>query len=188
MSSKHQLSLDIQQTNNCSLFRVVDTSIYSDDLDVDCARLEITPPGFNQPVVIDVEANFEQIVTACALGIQLAGCGTESVVLPDGVYNVKYSVSPNDKVFVEYHYLRNCQVLNAYYLELCHLELAACEPDADVKDQLEELRLIKSFLDAAKAKVEHCNDVEQGMLLFVYAKDRLEKFGRNMCCGGRTCH
>jgi hypothetical protein len=187
MSSKHQLSLDIQQTNNCSLFRVIDTSIYSPDLDVTCPSLDITPPGFNQAVSVPVSANFETIITACVLGIQLTNCGTESAVLPDGIYNIRYSVSPNDKVFVEYHYLRNCQVLNAYYLELCKLELAACQPDADVIDQLDELRLIKSYLDAAKAKVEHCNDIEQGMSLFIYAKDRLAKFGRNTCCGGRSC-
>lgn len=187
MTSKHQLSLDIQQTNNCSLFRVVDTSVYSDNLDVDCPILEITPPGFNQSVSINVQANFEEIITACILGIQVVGCGVESALLPDGVYHIRYSVSPNERVFVEYNYLRNCQVLNAYYLELCNLELAACQPDADVKAQLDELRIIKSFLDAAKAKVEHCNDIEQGMQLFIYAKDRLSKFGRNMCCGGRSC-
>lgn len=187
MSSKHQLSLDIQQTNNCSLFRVIDTSIYSPDLEVTCPSLEVTAPGFNQPVSVNVSANFEVLITACVLGIQRTNCGTEASVLPDGVYNIKYSVSPNNQVFVEYHYLRNCQVLNAYYLELCNLELAACEPTADVKAQLDELRLIKSYLDAAKAKVEHCNDVQQGMELFIYAKDRLAKFGRSSCCGGRSC-
>ena len=188
MASKHELSLDIQQSNNCSLFRVADTSIYSPDLEVTCPILQILPPGFNEPVSISVTAEFNILVTACVLGIQKSNCGTEAVTLPDGVYDIRYSVSPNDKVFVQYHYLRNCQVLNAYYLELCKLELAACEPEADVKDQLEELRLIKSYLDAAKAKVEHCNDIMQGMQLFIYAKNRLEKFGRDGCCGGKSCH
>jgi hypothetical protein len=187
MSSKHQLSLDIQQTNNCSLFRIVDTSIYSTNLAVDCPTLLITPPGFNQPVSVNVEnSGFDILITACNLGLQTEGCGSSSVTLPDGIYFISYSVSPNDKVFVEYQYLRNCQVLNAYYKELCNLELAACEPDADIKDQLDELRLIKSFLDAAKVKVEHCGDITKGMQLFVYAKDRLLKFGRGSCCNRRS--
>jgi hypothetical protein len=55
------------------------------------------------------------------------------------------------------------------------VELSGCEPDADVKEELEELRQIKSFLDAAKAKVEYCHDAEKGMELFLYAKKRLDK-------------
>jgi hypothetical protein len=56
------------------------------------------------------------------------------------------------------------------------LELDACEPDADVKEQLEELNLIKSFIDAAKVKVEYCHDPEIGMELLIYAQKRLLKF------------
>lgn len=187
MASKHQLSLDIQQTNNCSLFRIVDTSIYSVNLDVDCVTLLITPPGFNEPVSISVNSGFDILVTACELGLQTSECETQALTLPDGIYYIQYSVSPNDKVFVEYQYLRNCQVLNAYYLELCKLELAACEPDADVKAKLDELRLIKSFLDAAKAKVEQCGDLVKGIQLFVYAKDRLQRYINGGGCWSGRC-
>ena len=69
--------------------------------------------------------------------------------------------------------------LNKYFNELCKLEMAACEPTADIKEQLEELRLIKSFIDAAKAKVEECDDLQEGMELFMYAQKRLHKLGNN---------
>lgn len=193
MAFKHQLSLDIPDTNNCQIFRVKDTSIYADLLSVTCPRLEITPPGFNEPSVIDIQItpttdiSFDFILNGCTLGLQSSGCGEESVLLPDGVYFVKYSVSPNDKVFVEYKHLRVCQILNKYFNELCKLELAACEPDVTVKEQLKELRLIKSFIDAAKAKVEYCHDVDKGNELLVYANKRLEKYMSNDgCCP--TCH
>ena len=65
--------------------------------------------------------------------------------------------------------------LNKYYNQLCKVELAACEPTADVKEELEELRLIKSFIDAAKAKIEECGSPQQGMELFLYAQKRLQK-------------
>jgi hypothetical protein len=177
MAYKHQLSLEVPDTNNCSVFRVLDTSIYDPHVPVTCNKLEITSPGFNEPVAIDVISGFNLILNGCTLGIQSAGCGTVSERLPDGIYTIRYSVSPNDKVFVQYHYLRVCMITNKYYNELCKVELAACEPEPDVKDQLAELRLIKSYIDAAKAKVEQCNDLQEGMELLMYAQSRLQKYG-----------
>jgi hypothetical protein len=192
MAKKHQLSLDIPNTNNCRIFRVQDTSIYAEHVPVTCPRLEIIPPGFNQAAVINIqitptnEVSFNYILNACTLGLQATGCGDTSEILPDGVYFIRYSVSPNDKVFVEYNHLRTCQILNTYFHELCELELAACEPEADVKAQLEDLRLIKSFIDAAKAKVEICHDVDKGIELLAYANKLLEKYLKDGCCS--TCH
>ena len=59
--------------------------------------------------------------------------------------------------------------------------MAACEPQADVKAKLEELRLIKSFIDAAKAKVEYCQDLQKGNDLLTYAKKRLDKYSSGHC-------
>lgn len=181
MAYKHQLSLEVPDTNNCSVFRVIDTSIYDEHVEVTCNKLEITSPGFNEPVVIDVVQGFNLVLNGCTLGIQSVGCGQISERLPDGIYTIKYSVSPNDKVYVQYHYLRTCQTNNKYFNELCKLELAACEPQAEVKEQLNELRLIKSFIDAAKAKVEQCDDLQEGMELLVYAQNRLQKYANNGC-------
>jgi hypothetical protein len=181
MASKHQLSLDIPETNNCQVFRVFDTSLYTEDLEVTCGTLQITSPGFNEPVNIEVLKGFNLILNACTLGIQTSLCGTVSQRLPDGIYTVRYSVSPNDKVYVEYQYLRVCQTLNKYFNFLCRLEMAACEPQADVKANLEELRMIRSFIDAAKVKVEYCESPQQGMDLFLYAQNRLQRFGKDCC-------
>lgn len=175
MANKHQLSLEVPDTNNPRVFRVFDTSLYSNLLDITCGTLSITSPGFNEPVNIEVLPNFNLILNACTLGIQAHGCGNHSERLPDGIYTIRYSVSPNDKVYVEYLYLRETQMLNKYFAQLCQVELAACEPAADVKELLKELNLIKSFLDAAKAKVEVCGSPGQGMELFIYAQKRLAK-------------
>ncbi len=177
MAYKHQLSLEVPDTNNCSVFRIFDTSIYDEHVPVTCGTLAITSPGYNQPVSIEVLPHFNLVLNGCTLGIQTSGCGTTSQRLPDGIYTIRYSVSPNSEVFVEYHYLRICQTNNKYFNELCKVELAACEPEPDIKEQLDELRLIKSFIDAAKAKVEQCDDLQQGMDLFMYAQKRLHKFG-----------
>lgn len=181
MASKHRLSLEVPDTTNSEIFRVLDTSTYDAILKVDCGTLQITPPGFTVPVAIEVIPQFNLVLNACSLGLQATNCGTTAVPLPDGIYIVRYSVSPHDKVYVEYNHLRVTQTLTVYYQYMCELEMAACEPDADVKEQLDELRLIRSFIDAAKAKVEYCHDPEAGMELLTYAKKKLDKYKKFYC-------
>lgn len=177
----HQLFLDIPHTSNPRVFRIFDSSIYSDVLPITCATLEITPPGFNQPTSISVLPNFNLVLNACSLGIQTQGCGNSSEIIPDGIYILRYSVSPNDKVYVEYNHLRVTQFINRYNQKLCELEMHACEPSADIKAQLNELRLIKSFIDAAKVKVEDCHQNNEGMELLLYAQKRLMKMDGVKC-------
>lgn len=182
MASKHQLSLELPDTNNIKVMRLFDTSSYAEGLTADCGTLLITSPGFNLPVSISVLPHFNLVLNACTLGLQRSGCGTHSEVIPDGVYIINYSVSPNSNVFVEYNHLRVVQTLNKYYNLLAQVEMSGCEPDADVKEQLNELRLIKSFIDAAKAKVEYAHDLEAGMELLLYAQKRLNKYSvKNQC-------
>ena len=177
----HQLSLDIPHTNNPRIFRIFDISIYTDVLPIKCGTLQITSPGFNIPVNITVDPEFNLILTACNLGIQTENCSDTSAVLPDGIYIIRYSVSPNTNVFVEYYHLRVTQFVNRYNQLLCNLEVAACEPTAEVRAQLNELRLIKSFIDVAKIKVEDCHETGEGMDLLLYAQKRLMKLDGAVC-------
>ena len=177
MANKHQLSLEIVETGNPQLFRVTDTSIYSPDLKVECATLEIQSPGFNTPAKLEnVLPGFNYMMNACTLQQQTAGCANGNFgTIADGVYVVKYSLSPNDKVFVEYNFLRTTGGLNLYYSKLGKIQLSPTEPSSQDKALLMEMRLIKSFIDAAKAKVEYCHSPREGHDLYVYALRRLEK-------------
>lgn len=187
--SAHQLFLEIPHTNNPRIFRVVDTSIYSSQIPVVSEQLEIIPPGFNAPIVVVPPSgeNFSLALNACSLGLQIHDCANSSQVLPDGIYNVRYSVSPNSNVYVEYNHLRVTQFINCYNQKLCNLEMAACEPSADVKEQLNQLRLIKSYIDAAKVKVEDCHDNQTGMDLLLYAQKLLTKLNGKSCGCNHNC-
>ena len=175
MAVKHQLSLEVPDTNNVKVLRVFDTSLYATQFDTSCGLLQITSPGFNIPVNIDVLPHYNLVLNACTLGLQHQGCGETSAPLPDGIYRIRYSVAPNDKVFVEYSHLRVTQTINKYSNELAKIEMSACEPSPDVKEKLAELRLIKSFIDAARVKVEYAHQPHQGMELLVYAQKKLNK-------------
>jgi hypothetical protein len=182
MASKHQLSLELPDTNNIKVLRLFDTSSYAEELPISCSTLRITAPGFNLPVAIDVLPHFNIVLNACSLGLQRTSCAEASQPIPDGIYVINYSVSPNTNVFVEYNHLRTTQTTNKYFNLLCELEMSACEPDADVKEKLEELRLIKSFIDAAKAKVEYGHEPEAGMNLLMYAQKKLNKYATECAC------
>jgi len=182
MATKHQLSLELPESNNIKVFRVFDTSIYATGMTIDCGTLRITSPGFNLPVSIETLPNFNLVLSACSLGLQRTSCGENFQNIPDGIYVINYSVSPNSSVFVEYNHLRTAQTMNQYYNILASLELAACDPEPEIKEKLAELRMIKSFIEAARGKVEYAHEPEAGMELFSYAKKRLSKLVSTMAC------
>jgi hypothetical protein len=95
--------------------------------------------------------------------------------LPDGIYIVKYSVSPNSKVYVEYNHLRVTKLLTTYYEVLCDLNVQACQPDINKQELLSEMYYIRTMIDAAVSNVEYCQSSAQGMQLYNYAKQRLNK-------------
>lgn len=178
---KHILSLEVPDTANSKIFRVVDTSSYAAELPVAYPLLTITPPGFVTPVHVQTTERFGLVLNACTLGIQTIDCGEELVALPDGLYHIRYSVSPNDQVWVEYKHLRMTCTLNSYYDALAGIEGHGCNMDECTLQQLKELRLIKSFLDVAKAKVEYSHKCEEGLEMLAFAKKKLRAFS-GWCC------
>ena len=182
--AQHKLSLIALETMNVSSMKLIDTSIYAEGINVKCPLMEITLPGFNYAVQFGedrIQPEFNAVFTACHLEIQTENCGTQFSPLPDGIYVLKYSVSPNDLVFVEYNHLRITKALTQYSKVLCGIDLAGCEPDSETSKKIEELRKIKMYLEAAKAKVEVCHQPGKGMELYNYAMKLLGKFECSSC-------
>jgi hypothetical protein len=181
MAIKHILQLDIPETACENILRVVDTSIYGDQtlLPVVCQQLDITLPGTNQPVYITtgLTPNFCIVLDAVDLGID---CPPGSSI-PDGIYTIRYSISPNDISYVKYYHLRTTKTLNRYYGEICKLHLQECEPTSEEEQKLGDLRYIKMLIDAAKAKVEYCHAPEQGIEMLAYANRLLDKYIMGCC-------
>jgi len=183
MAEKHILSLEVA-TASCEILSVRDTSQYSLLLPIDCPELLITVPGFNAPALIDVAPNFNLNLTACALGVQSTDCGITNTPLPDGIYIIRYSVSPNSEVFVEYNHLRTTVILNSYYEVICGLNLANCEPSSEKQKLINEVNYIRLLIDAAVAEVEYCISPNKGMEMYNYALKRLNKI---LCLTSGNC-
>lgn len=182
--ANHILSLEVPDTLNGCILRIADTSIYSPLMPVTCQLLEVTVPGFNIPVQFTapvIVPGFNLNLTACDLQIQTTNCGTIFNDLPDGIYIIKYSVSPNDIIYVEYNHLRITKALKRYQSILCDLDIADCDPPEIVKAKMRQLSLIRMYLDAAKAKVEFCHEPVKGMELYRYAVKLLGKIECRSC-------
>ena len=175
MASRHILSLEIPTVSNCELLCIKDTSQYSKELAIDCEELLITLPGYSVPVLIKVDNGFDMCLTACTLALQTDNCGTTQAQIPDEIYIIKYSVSPNSKVYVEYNHLRVTKLLTTYYEVLCDLNVQPCQPDINKQELLSEMYYIRTMIDAAVSNVEYCQSSAQGMQLYNYAKQRLNK-------------
>jgi len=185
--TKHNLALDIPEVACIDILRIIDMSVYSNNIPTDCLKLEVLLPGFSIPVEFldtdtpnPLEINFDNRYSGIELGIQ-ASQSAELVPLPDGIYTIQYSVSPNDIIFVKYYHLRTTSLVNDYFKELCKLQLDKCEPVAEQTQRLNDLRYIKSLIDAAKAKVEYCHSRNQGQDMYNYAVKLLGKY-KTGCC------
>jgi len=186
--AQNVLSLEVPDTMNKCVLRVQDMSIYNPQKPAVCPLLQITLPGFKLPVQftdVQIQLGFSLNLTACDLELQTQNCGSKYNDLPDGIYIIRYSVSPNDIVYVEYNHLRITCALNKVQAVYCDLDLAACDPAAVVKEKLNQIRLIQQYLYAAKAQVEFCHQPQKGMELYRYALKLLGKLTCNTSCS--TC-
>ena len=178
--SQHLLQLDVPDTRNGCILKILDSSVYSTVSTPTCPDLQVQVPGFTRAVDIpNTQPGFIFNLTACDLALQTADCGTTYWDLPDGIYIIKYSVAPNQYVYVEYNHLRITKALNIINAILCDLDVAACDPPEKVKAKYKELDFIYWTLLAAKAKVETCHNPQAGMNLYNYAIKLLDKLN---CC------
>ena len=182
--AQHVLSIETPDTLNRSILRVQDTSIYNPQIEVICPLLQVTLPGFNTPVQFteqQIQPGFSLNLTACDLQIQNANCGTSYASLPDGIYIIKYSVSPNEIVYAEYNHLRVTCALNKIQAVYCDLDLGTCDPPVKIKERLEQISLIQQYISSAKAMVEYCHEPSKGMSQYNYAIKMLDKISCTSC-------
>lgn len=183
MSTVHLLALHIPDTSVETTLVVQDHSSYA-PLPVSERQLEIWVPGFTQPIVIleaDIPTGFNLNLTALVLGIQNTQTTIPSI-LPDGLYRFRYNVASGNNQ-IEYYHLRTARLLNMYNRELCKIHLQNCEPSREQKEILDDLRLIKVYLEGAKSQVEYCHAPNQGLEIMAYAEKLLLKYVFRGCQG-----
>lgn len=178
----NRLSLEIPETLNSCLLRLQDSSTYVPDVPVTCARLQVSIPGFKNSIYVDdVNPGFSLNLTACDLKIQKDNCYSSYNDLPDGIYVVNWSISPNDVVFVEYDHLRVTKGLNKIKSLMCDLDLLNCAPSPQLKKMRSSIAQAQEYLMGAKAAVEYCRRSSQGLEMYKQAMKILDKMNCKNC-------
>lgn len=166
--SRHILGVDIIATANEEIFHLFDTSAYAQGLGVTCPRLEISIPGYKKIRVLEPAPYFNLALNGITLDLISAQTDTLPA-LPDGIYHLKYSVSPNEYVVTELDYLRTTSFDGRLNDARCSIGLGPCAPDQDAQSNLDQLQEITHYMNAAKAAVMNCFDNDKGMALYTYA-------------------
>ncbi len=179
--SKNLLTLEVPDVMTDCILKIEDLSWYDQLLQYSCPTVQILAPGFTQCVTFNdtteptVFKNFAFNLTACDLGLQIDQCGLEFAIIPDGVYGIKYSISPNDLQYVEINHLRVTSLRKRLKQAWVKLDLGACQPPDQVQKQFDMLMQITGYIDAAKASVEVNLDYNKGMYLYNWAKKLMDK-------------
>src|SRR5688572_19115909 len=100
-----RLNFDIIDTHDFKTLGVLDTSWYNPDIKIETPTIEILPPGYTFAASPFFMIGALNVYNSNGLGITKASCEEELVQLPDGIWKVKYSICPNDKLFIEKFFL-----------------------------------------------------------------------------------
>jgi len=173
--------LEIQEVaGSCKVLKLVDLSTYNADIPVANGILEVTPPGFSCAVSFPVDQNFSITLNSSTLKIAPAVRQEDLIDLPDGIYYYKYSIKPNDQLFVEYAALRACSLLQKYYYAVCELFSDRVKiTRREFEEKRRALIWIKELVDGAKYKVEECGQEKEGIEMYNEALRLLER--KNSC-------
>src|SRR5690349_10828601 len=123
-SNTPTLDLLIIPSYSPALLIVADISQYPDGFNISSPTIEVTPPGFPMKSIAFVEKNI-QIYNADTLGIICSDC--TNFPLPDGIWTLKYSITPAYLYFVEKTFLRVDKLVQKYDTAYLKLDILQCD-------------------------------------------------------------
>lgn len=177
-----QLDIYIEKILNPKLLIVKDASYYNSDIAVTNAKLDLQYPSSHQYVNIPVGKGFTYIINSNTIGLTSVNNSDALADLPDGLWTIKYSICPNDELYVEYTFLRNVKQLIKYHNLFCQIEIDRCNKK-HYFDDLKTIRDIKDLIDAAQYLADDCGKYEKAIELYNYADGLLSEFTKDCKCG-----
>lgn len=175
MQSK--LNINIQDTHDFKTLGLIDVSWYNPDIRVEDATIEILPPGYKFAASPFFMVGALNVYNSHGVGITKASCGEDPVNLPDGIWKIKYSICPNDKLFIEKFFLKTDLLQCKFTQAFLTLDFQAGEPDKTKKKELDE---IEFFIKGAIAAANN-QDANLAISFYTKADNLLNSFGTSNC-------
>jgi len=178
-----KLDILVVPTYNTLTLGIADASTYPTNPPVvSSPTIEITVPNFGK-VTLPFNVNDFNIFNSASLGI--TAIGEPLLPLPDGVYNLRYSVAPAYQNFVDKTIIR-VEVLQEKFDE-AFMKLDMMECDRAIKTQQKvDLNTVYFFIQGAIAAANNCA-VAEANKLYNQANNMLNNFIKNNCgCSGNN--
>lgn len=174
-----KLDFFVLQTYNVKTLAVVDSSVYpTDPPAVITPSIRITPPGFNSVEIPFIVADYN-VFNSYLLGLSEEGT---DFPLPDGVYQMRYSVNPSLTTYVDKSFMRVDTIQEKYDAAFMNLDLMEC--DQKIKEQAKvELSTIYFLIQGSISAANNCA-ITESEKLYSKANSLLDRFVSSGCgCG-----
>jgi hypothetical protein len=177
-----KLNILVIPTYDILTIGIADASTYpTDPPTVSSPNIEITIPNFGI-VNLPFNVNELNVFSSSSLGITEPGVNDP---LPDGIYYLKYSVTPSDENYVNKSIMRVDKLQEKFDNAFMKLDMMEC--DRAIKTQAKvELTTVSFFINGALAAANNCAEIEANKL-YLQADKMLNNFIRTNCgCSGNN--
>lgn len=176
-----RLNFTIQDTHDFKTLGILDTSWYNPLIKVEESTIEIIPPGYKYAVSPFFMPGALNVYNSNGVGITKASCEEELQDLPDGIWRIKYSICPNDKLFIEKLFLKTDKLQCKYDQAFLSVDLDYPSGDENQKIKRKELAEIEFYIQGAIAASNN-QDANTAIELYSKAEKLLNKFGKCASC------
>jgi len=137
---------------DCKVLKISDISQYDSSGDITNVTIKIIIPGLDTEFYPPFSIKSDNYYSSNTFRLTTQGCGDGLSVLPDGLYDITYSICPNESMFTRIKHLRTCVTKSRIMAYLAPLLASNCNDvvrdgyGSDItnkrKEQLKELLLI----------------------------------------------
>lgn len=172
------LDINIIDTHSSLTMAIADVSVYS-NTPINNATIEITPPGFNK-ISLPFQPRSLNTYNSNDIGITCVTDGSQLVDLPDGFYQLTYSINPNNTTFINYGYYRT-DILECRLENSLLKSLSSRYPDTKEERVILDVQILINGAIAAANRL----DTATANKMYKKASDVLNKLENNKCnnCG-----
>lgn len=176
--STPNLNITLVPTYSSKSVGIADISQYPTGYYITNPTIEFTIPGFKK-VALPFTTSSINVYNGNNLGV----CNVTDInylsPLPDGIYTVRFSISPNNTTYVEKNFMRTEIIECKYSKAFLKLDITQCDNEIKKykKDKLNKIRL---FIDGSIASANDC-DLNTSYKLYQKADEMLKKFSDGEC-------
>jgi len=175
-----KLDIIVVPTYNTMLLGIADASMYPEELLADPSlvgspTIHIKIPGFGE-VALPFRVNEVNVFNSIHLGLSQPG---ECIPIPDGIYHLKYTISPAHENYVNKTIIRVDKLQEKFDEAFMKLDMMGCN-EGNKKQMKAELMDISFLISGAIATANNCATSESEKL-YKQADKMLNNFKNKNC-------